>query len=171
MMYQQDMSNGEVRILPTLKVYNKMVDDTGLNELLTDIVNSGGEGLMINAGSGLYVPKRTDDLLKVKQVQTIDMRVVDTEFGTGKYELCVGYIYCEATLPNGSKISCKVGTGLSDTQRTRWAMYPMEIIGKIVEVAYFSLSQSKNTYGTTQYSLRFPRLKKVRTDKNETSPY
>ena len=165
------MSNGEVRILPTLKVYNKMVDDTGLNELLTDIVNSGGEGLMINSGSGLYVPKRTDDLLKVKQVQTIDMRVVDTEFGTGKYELCVGYIYCEATLPNGSKISCKVGTGLSDEQRTRWAMYPMEIIGKIVEVAYFSLSQSKNTYGTTQYSLRFPRLKKVRTDKNETSPY
>ena len=162
MMYQQDMSNGEVRILPTLKVYKNMVDDTGLNELLTDIVNSG---------SGLYVPKRTDDLLKVKQVQTIDMRVVDTEFGTGKYELCVGYIYCEATLPNGSKISCKVGTGLSDTQRTRWAMYPMEIIGKIVEVAYFSLSQSKNTYGTTQYSLRFPRLKKVRTDKNETSPY
>lgn len=161
----------DFRILPTLKVYNKMVDDTGLNELLTDIVNSGGEGLMINSGSGLYVPKRTDDLLKVKQVQTIDMRVVDTEFGTGKYELCVGYIYCEATLPNGSKISCKVGTGLSDEQRTRWAMYPMEIIGKIVEVAYFSLSQSKNTYGTTQYSLRFPRLKKVRTDKNETSTF
>ena len=99
------------------------------------------------------------------------MRVVDTEFGTGKYELCVGYIYCEATLPNGSKISCKVGTGLSDEQRTRWAMYPTDIIGKIVEIAYFSLSQSKNTYGTTQYSLRFPRLKKVRTDKNETSPY
>ena len=126
---------------------------------------------MINSGSGLYVPKRTDDLLKVKQVQTIDMRVVDTEFGSGKYELCVGYIYCEATLPNGSKISCKVGTGLSDEQRARWAMYPTDIIGKIVEIAYFSLSQSKNTYGTTQYSLRFPRLKKVRTDKNETSPY
>lgn len=171
MMYQQDLSDGEVRILPTLKVYKNMVDDTGLSELLTDIVNSGGEGLMINSGSGLYVPKRTDDLLKVKQVQTIDMRVVDTEFGSGKYELCVGYIYCEATLPNGSKISCKVGTGLSDEQRARWAMYPTDIIGKIVEIAYFSLSQSKNTYGTTQYSLRFPRLKKVRTDKNETSPY
>lgn len=171
MMYQTDLSNGEVRILPTLKVYKNKVNDTGLNELLGDIVNSGGEGLMINSGSGLYVPKRTEDLLKVKQVQTIDMRVVDTEFGTGKYELCVGTLYCEATLPNGDKITCAVGTGLSDDQRARWAMYPMEIIGKIVEVAYFSLSQSKNSYGTTQYSLRFPRLRKVRIDKNETSPY
>lgn len=160
----------DVRILPILKKYDKSIDPAIYN-LLDDVVKSGGEGLMINTSSGLYVPKRTDDLLKVKQVQTIDMKVVDTEFGTGKYELCVGYIYCEATLPNGSKISCKVGTGLSDEQRTRWAMYPMDIIGKIVEVAYFSLSQSKNTYGTTQYSLRFPRLKKVRTDKNETSPY
>lgn len=160
----------DVRILPILKKYDKRIDPAIYN-LLDDVVKSGGEGLMINTSSGLYVPKRTDDLLKVKQVQTIDMKVVDTEFGTGKYELCVGYIYCEATLPNGSKISCKVGTGLSDEQRTRWAMYPMDIIGKIVEVAYFSLSQSKNTYGTTQYSLRFPRLKKVRTDKNETSPY
>nr|DAQ10442.1 MAG TPA: adenylation DNA ligase-like protein [Caudoviricetes sp.] len=160
----------DVRILPILKKYDKSIDPAIYN-LLDDVVKSGGEGLMINTSSGLYVPKRTDDLLKVKQVQTIDMRVVDTEFGTGKYELCVGYIYCEATLPNGSKISCKVGTGLSDEQRTRWAMYPMDIIGKIVEVAYFSLSQSKNTYGTTQYSLRFPRLKKVRTDKNETSSY
>ena len=163
-------TGNDVRILPILKKYDKSIDPAIYN-LLDDIVKSGGEGLMINTSSGLYVPKRTDDLLKVKQVQTIDMRVVDTEFGTGKYELCVGYIYCEAILPNGSKISCKVGTGLSDEQRTRWAMYPMEIIGKIVEVAYFSLSQSKNTYGTTQYSLRFPRLKKVRTDKNETSPY
>ena len=171
MMFQQDMSNGEVRILPTLKVYNKSIDDAGLNELLSDIVKSGGEGLMVNTGSGLYVPKRTDDLLKVKQVQTMDMKVVDTELGTGKYFLCVGTLYCEAILPNGDKISCAVGTGLSDEQRTRWAMYPMEIIGKIVEVSYFSLSQSKTSHGTTMYSLRFPRLKKVRTDKNETSTF
>lgn len=161
----------DTRILPVLKVYNKTVDDAGLNELLTDIVKSGGEGLMINTASGLYVPKRTDDLLKVKQVQTMDMKVVDTELGTGKYFLAIGKLYCEATLPNGDKISCAVGTGLSDEQRTRWAMYPMEIIGKIVEVAYFSLSQSKTSRGTTIYSLRFPRLKKVRTDKNETSTF
>ena len=161
----------DTRILPVLKVYNKTVDDAGLNELLTDIVKSGGEGLMINTASGLYVPKRTDDLLKVKQVQTMDMKVVDTELGTGKYFLAIGKLYCEATLPNGDKITCAVGTGLSDEQRTRWAMYPMEIIGKIVEVAYFSLSQSKTSRGTTIYSLRFPRLKKVRTDKNETSTF
>lgn len=159
-----------VRILPVLMKYDKHIDQ-GVYNLLDDIVKSGGEGLMINTASGLYVPKRTNDLLKLKQVQTMDMEVIDTEYGSGKYEFGVGNLICEATLPNGSKITCSVGTGLSDEQRFKWAMYPQLILGKIVEIAYFSLSQSKDTIGTTTYSLRFPRLKQVRRDKNETSTY
>lgn len=159
-----------VRILPVLMKYDKHIDQ-GVYNLLDDIVKSGGEGLMINTASGLYVPKRTNDLLKLKQVQTMDMEVIDTEYGSGKYEFGVGNLICEAILPNGSKITCSVGTGLSDEQRFKWAMYPQLILGKIVEIAYFSLSQSKDTIGTTTYSLRFPRLKQVRRDKNETSTY
>ncbi len=159
-----------VRILPVLKKYDKKIDPAIYN-LLDDVVKSGGEGLMINTSSGLYVPKRTNDLLKLKQVQTMDMEVIDTEYGSGKYEYAVGNLICEATLPNGSKITCSVGTGLSDEQRFKWAMYPQLILGKIVEIAYFSLSQGKDMIGTTTYSLRFPRLKQVRKDKNETSAY
>lgn len=171
LMTQEPVSE-DVRILPVLYTFDTMNEtQEGLYKLLDDVVKSGGEGLMINTASGLYVPKRTSDLLKLKQVQSMDMKVVETEFGTGKYEGMVGSIICTASLPNGSTISCSVGTGLSDHQRLRWALYPDEILGKIVEVEYFSLSQSKNSYGTTVYSLRFPRLKSVRKDKNETSTY
>ena len=40
-----------------------------------------------------------------------------------------------------------------------------------IEVEYFDISQNKSALGTNSYSLRFPRLKKVRTDKNDTSIY
>lgn len=74
-------------------------------------------------------------------------------------------------LPDGRKVSCNIGNGLSDEQRLNRAMKPEEIVGKIIEVAYFSLSQNCNTNGTKTYSLRFPRLKSIRKDKVDTSAY
>ena len=59
--------------------------------------------------------------------------------------------------------------GLSDEQRELWAMDPSLIVGKIIEVGYFSMSQNANLNGTKYYSLRFPRLKQVRYDKEVTS--
>ena len=45
---------------------------------------------------------------------------------------------------------------------------PADWIGKIIEVAYFDISKSSaNNYS----SLRFPRLKRIRNDKNTTSIY
>ena len=45
---------------------------------------------------------------------------------------------------------------------------PNDWIGKIIEIVYFESSQSKNK---TQSSLQFPRMKRVREDKDETSMY
>ena len=141
-----------------------------LQELLELIENKGGEGLMINLGSRKYEHKRTDALLKVKSTYTMDMKVLDIEYGTGKYEGLVGALYCEAYDGN-VQYFCKVGSGLSDDERYNWSIDTSLIIGKIIEVAYFSLSQDKNTLGTLKYSLRFPRFKRIRTDKTETSVY
>lgn len=54
-----------------------------------------------------------------------------------------------------------------------WARDIRRIIGKTIEVSYFSLSQTKEDreLGNNVYSLRFPRLKRVRDDKTETSEY
>lgn len=156
----------DIRVLPVLQ---EGLD--GITDRLDYITSTGGEGLMINLGSGLYQSKRTSDLLKFKQVQTMDMQVINLEYGTGKYEWCIGYLVCSITLKDGRTITCKVGTGLSDEQRERWAAYPGEILGKIVEIAYFAISQNSSTNGTNLYSLRFPRLKSIRNEKTNTSEY
>ena len=166
-----ELSN-DVRILPCLARFDNDVDlRANLGYLLNKVVDVGGEGLMINTGSGKYLHKRTDELLKFKMVKTMDMKVTDFYYGTGKYEGMVGGITCEAETPDGKRIFCNVGSGLSDEDRLNWVLNPNRIRGKIVEVAYFDISQSSEDKGTNRYSLRFPRLKKVRYDKYETSIY
>lgn len=157
----------ETRILPVLARINCNYDNT-IASMLDAVTSAGAEGLMLNLAHANYQHKRTADLLKVKNTYTIDMLVYDWEKGTGKYEDMIGALYCRAQA-DGKVIEAKVGTGISDAQRELWADDPSLIIGKIVEVSYFSMSQSSGTYGTKLYSLRFPRLKRVRYDKEITS--
>lgn len=165
------LKDGEVRILPILAKYNTAEElNANAGTILDKVVASGGEGIMINLGSGNYLHKRTDQLLKYKQVQTMDMKVCGVIWGTGKYQGMIGALECIATTPEGV-ITCNVGSGLSDEQRLEWAIDPGKIRGKIIEVAYFSISQDKASVNSKCHSLRFPRLKAVRYDKTITSKY
>lgn len=157
----------ETRILPVLARINCKYDNTIAN-MLDAVTTAGAEGLMLNLAHANYQHKRTADLLKVKNTYTMDMLVKDWEYGTGKYDGMLGALHCEAITDN-KRIEAKVGTGISDAQRELWADDPSLIVGKIVEVSYFSMSQNSGTYGTKLYSLRFPRLKRVRYDKEVTS--
>lgn len=161
----------DVWILPILQYCSDVRSlEHAIPLLLEKIVGMGGEGLMINIGSRNYEQKRTDAILKVKAVQTMDMEVVGLVEGTGKHEGLVGSLICVCE-GYGKTYECKVGSGLSDEQRARWAENPDEIMFKIVEVAYFSTSQDQANRGSTHYSLRFPRFKRVREDKKETSEH
>lgn len=160
-------TSSETRIVPVLAKINCNQEST-IASLLDALTNAGAEGLMLNLGHAMYQHKRTADLIKVKNTYTIDMLVKDWEYGSGKYDGMLGALCCEA-ISDGKRIEAKVGTGISDAQRELWADDPALIIGRIVEVSYFSMSQSSGTYGTKLYSLRFPRLKRVRTDKGVTS--
>lgn len=157
----------ETRIVPVLAIINCNYENT-VGNLLDKLTTAGAEGLMLNNAVATYQHKRTSDLIKVKNTYTMDMLVTDWEYGTGKYDGMVGALYCTA-IADGKRIEAKVGTGISDEQRQLWADDPSEIVGKIVEVGYFSMSQNSGTYGTKLYSLRFPRLKQVRYDKEVTS--
>lgn len=168
----KDNPSSNVMILPLLAICNKQELNKTVQYYLDLITSKGGEGVMINLGSWSYQHKRTDKLLKVKNVYTMDMEVINVIPGTGKYEGLVGSLECVICSKNGEpEYHCLVGSGLSDFEREQWAIHPEKIIGKIVEVAYFSLSQDKSTRGSLSYSLRFPRFKGVRKDKNTTSPY
>lgn len=162
-----NLVSSETRILPVLAVINCNCENVVAN-MLGELTDAGAEGLMLNNGAALYQHKRTNDLIKVKNTYTIDMLVTDWEYGTGKYDGMVGALYCTA-IADGKHIEAKVGTGISDEQRQLWANDPSLIVGKIIEVSYFSMSQNSGTYGTKLYSLRFPRLKRIRYDKEVTS--
>lgn len=164
-------SSNNVRILKVLQYCPNKNDLASTSSKLLDfITNNGGEGIMINLASGEYYQTRSNVLLKYKKVQTMDMKVVDIEYGEGKYSGMIGALVCECTLPDGNQVSCKVGSGLNDMQRLQWAINKNLILGKIIEVAYFSLSKT-GTIGNMHYSLRFPRLKTIRRDKTTDSPF
>lgn len=169
---QNDLSPN-VRIVPVLALISgtKSWDERyeACCELLDRVTDNGGEGIMINVASAIYEHKRTKNLLKFKKSKTMDMIVESVYSGTGKYEGLVGGLMCSAEDLGGVTYACSVGTGLSDRQRFDWAECPSMIIGKVVEVEYFDISQDKNNRNSKFYSLRFPRLKKVREDKSTTS--
>lgn len=165
-----DLSS-DVRIVPALATSNITTLDSVASDFLHRVCNMGGEGIMINLASASYNHKRTDQLLKFKQVQSMDMRVVYIEEGRGKYEGMVGALICNCEREDGTVVEASVGSGLTDEQRGEWMYFPEKIIGKIVEVQYFSLSQDSKNKGSELYSLRFPRLKGIRTDKNKSSEF
>lgn len=138
-----------------------------INSLLDDITKAGGEGLMINLAESPYECKRSKGLLKVKKMQTADVRVIGIEEGTGKNKGKVGALKIEFIGPDGNVYQNDVGSGLTDELREDFWNNQDKVLNKIIEIKYFEISNNQN--GT--YGLRFPVFKWIREDKDEISMY
>jgi DNA ligase 1 len=84
-----------------------------LQAKLDDVVQGGGEGLMLHLASSKVVTGRSDALLKLKPVQDAEAMVVGLIAGKGKYAGMTGALVVKTA--NGQRFN--LGTGLSDAQR------------------------------------------------------
>ena len=134
-------------------------DTSKITELLEEEVANGEEGIMINICDALYEFKRTNSLLKVKKMQTMDLEIIGFEEGTGRLVGTLGAILVR--YKDGNVV--KVGSGFSDEIRTLIWTEPSDFLGKIVEIQYFE--ETTNADGGE--SLRFPIFKDFRPDKTE----
>lgn len=106
--------------------------------------------------------KRSNNLLKVKNIKDDEFRVQDIQIGMkfidGKHQQC-----CSALVIEYKNNLVGVGSGLTDEQRLEW-LDVNKIVGKVITVKYFEESNNKKG----EVSLRFPTLKAVHGYKRTT---
>ena len=97
----------------TLVAQEKLPSQKALMARLDEVVNAGGEGLMLHLGSAPYRGVRSDDLLKLKRFEDAEATVLAHIAGTGKYQGAMGALLVQ----NSAGVQFKIGTGCSDAQR------------------------------------------------------
>ena len=148
-----------IEILPMLYVGN---DISELINLLDIYKEKGAEGLMVNLLDAPYEFKRSKNILKVKVMQTADLRIVGFQEGQNKNKGKLGALLVDY---KGNTVG--VGSGFSDFDREYIWNNQDQYLGKIAEIQYFEVTKDK----TGTESLRFPVWKHLRTDKTEPSLY
>lgn len=137
----------------------KIGNDQVFSEMMAESKAGGWEGLMLRKDS-TYKGKRSNEILKVKQMFDDEYIVVDLENDVHRV-IVDGSEVEEEMLKNviiehkGNRVH--VGSGFSHEQRRHYFANPNEILGKQITVQYFEESQSKSG----EYSLRFPVIKAV----------
>jgi DNA ligase-1 len=101
--------------LPHLRVVEqiRLPDAAALQHHLDEVVDKGGEGLMLHRADALYRAGRGDDLLKLKPWDDAEAVVIAHLPGTGKYSGRLGALLVQ--LPDGRRL--RLGSGFSDKQR------------------------------------------------------
>ena len=113
-----------LRLVEQFQIYDHEV----LMEKLDEVVDAGGEGLMLHKGDSFYLAGRSSDLLKVKNHQDAEARVVAHLSGKGKYTGMLGALLVETN----DNLRFRIGTGFTDMQRRR-----PPPIGSLVTYRYY----------------------------------
>ena len=155
----EKLNSPYIKIVPNLYV-GKDLDV--IPKLLEEMNQKGKEGLMLNVSDGKYQCKRTDVLLKIKSMNTMDCKIIGFEDGTGKYEGMLGALILDY---KGYELRC--GSGFTDEDRKEIWNNKEKYLGKIAEIQYFR--ESHNQDGGL--SVSFPVFICIRHDKDEPSYY
>ena len=142
-----------------LPILYKGTDTSKIVEILNEQVAAKNEGIMINICNAPYDFKRTNNLLKCKKMQTLDLEVIGFEEGTNSNKGTLGALLVRYKDNN----IVKVGSGFEKELRDEIWLNQAKWLGRIVEVQYFE--ETTNANGGK--SIRFPVYKDYRTDKTE----
>lgn len=102
---------GQLAAAPQLVV----ADRAALARRLDEVVQGGGEGLVLHRADALYATGRLPGLLKLKPLQDAEAVVLGHEPGQGRHAGRLGALRVRSE--DGREFS--IGTGLSDAQRTQ----------------------------------------------------
>jgi len=122
-----------------------------------EVMDSGGEGVIVKPLDGKYEFKRSFHWMKVKAKNTLDLVVVDWAEGTGRIRGMLG-----AFVVDHSGVYVNVGSGLSDGIREYFKGKEDTCKGLLVEVEFHE--------ETPDGSLRHPRFKSFRSGELATNP-
>ena len=104
-----EISSPYIRLIEQFRIS----DHETLMNKLDEVVEAGGEGLMLHRGDSWYQGGRSNDLLKVKTFQDAEATVIAHLPGKGKYKGMVGALLVETD----DNIRFRLGTGFTDQQR------------------------------------------------------
>ena len=111
----------------------KLTTNHSLQQKLQQIVNAGGEGLMLHKTDSLYQQGRSNDLLKLKLYQDAEAIVTGHTPGKGQFTGLLGALVVKTTAGE----SFRLGTGFSIAQRKN-----PPPIGSIITYKYFGLTST-----------------------------
>jgi DNA ligase 1 len=91
----------------------QVVEEAELRQYFQDIVNQGGEGLMLHKAEAMWGEKSATDLIKFKPLDDAEATVIGYEMGQGRLKAQTGALIVR--LSNGRIL--RIGSGLSDALR------------------------------------------------------
>ena len=127
--------------------------------LLDEYRKLGAEGLMCNLNKP-YEFKRSKTILKLKVMESCDLKIIGFESGDGKYSNTLGKIICDY---KGYELG--VGSGFTDSMRNEIYNNQDKYLNRIAEINYFEETHNENG----DLSLRFPIFKCIREEGKEVS--
>ena len=132
------------------------------NEMFNTMIAQGKEGVIVKSPKAQWKNVRSTEMVKLKGINDVDVRVIEIQPGTGRFEGMLGAFVCET---DDHKIRVKVGTGFSEAQRQ--TLNTNDMIGKIITIQYNMRIKDKNRPDVD--SLFLPRFVEVRYDKDVTN--
>lgn len=142
--------SAKIKIVQT----NVVSDFETATSIFQQMLRDGYEGIILKDMNSIWENKRSKGQVKFKGIFETDLKVVDIQMGTGKYEGMLGAIVCES---EDGIVKVNVGSGFNDDQRTT-----IDYIGKIVAVKY----NARITNKQGEESLFLPIFVEVREDKD-----